>query len=321
MLAPDASSRIARPAPVRRACSKWWTQASSTRRPATTLAKSARQTEDGFGGDQTGQYFKNHITRQLGQQFGWERISQGGLRSSRRSTPRSQTAAEDAMTRGLEIDEKIEIASAISKRGQIRRRGGRAELPKYLQGALVAIDPTNGEVRAMVGGRDFDESQFDRATQAERQAGSAFKPFVYAAALESDVTPATLLTNLDMPMAARRRLAAGRRPQRRGLDDRADRAADIEQPRGRADAAHRRHLSRCDIRPAAWPGGAAGTVAGARQRGSHAARHDRGVWGVRERRDAAHAHLHPARRRHRAANCCSRRSRAPRARSAKRPPI
>ena len=47
------------------------------------------------------------------------------------------------------------------------------------------MDPATGEVRAMVGGRNFKESRFNRAVQAKRQAGSAFKPFVYAAALEA----------------------------------------------------------------------------------------------------------------------------------------
>ncbi|HUH11516.1 MAG TPA: PBP1A family penicillin-binding protein [Longimicrobiales bacterium] len=54
----------------------------------------------------------------------------------------------------------------------------------YLQGMVVALDPHSGEVRALVGGRDFAHSQFDRALQAKRQPGSAFKPIVYAAALE-----------------------------------------------------------------------------------------------------------------------------------------
>jgi membrane carboxypeptidase/penicillin-binding protein len=61
------------------------------------------------------------------------------------------------------------------------------------------MDPHSGEVRAMVGGRDFGESRFNRAMQARRQPGSAFKPFVYAAALERGFSPATLLTNLDAP--------------------------------------------------------------------------------------------------------------------------
>ena len=54
-----------------------------------------------------------------------------------------------------------------------------------VQGALVAIKPDTGEVKAMVGGYDFDESKFNRATQALRQTGSSFKPFVYTAAIDS----------------------------------------------------------------------------------------------------------------------------------------
>jgi penicillin-binding protein 1A len=72
--------------------------------------------------------------------------------------------------------------------------------PDYLQGALFAMDPRNGEVSVMVGGRDFGESRFNRATQAKRQSGSAFKPFVFAAALEAGYSPATLITNLNDPI-------------------------------------------------------------------------------------------------------------------------
>jgi penicillin-binding protein 1B len=61
------------------------------------------------------------------------------------------------------------------------------------QGALVALDPGTGDVLALAGGRDFGASQFNRATQAQRQPGSAFKPFVYAAALKMGLTPATIL--------------------------------------------------------------------------------------------------------------------------------
>ena len=60
-------------------------------------------------------------------------------------------------------------------------------------GALVALDPHTGRVLAMVGGFSYDISQFNRATQAERQPGSAFKPFVYAAALEEGFTPSSLV--------------------------------------------------------------------------------------------------------------------------------
>lgn len=66
-----------------------------------------------------------------------------------------------------------------------------------IEGALVALDPHTGRVLALVGGFDFNASQFNRATQAERQSGSAFKPFVYAAALEAGFTPSSLV--LDAP--------------------------------------------------------------------------------------------------------------------------
>jgi penicillin-binding protein 1A len=62
------------------------------------------------------------------------------------------------------------------------------------------MDPATGAVRAMVGGRDFESSRFNRVTQAKRQAGSAFKPFVYAAALENGFSPGTVLTDLDDPV-------------------------------------------------------------------------------------------------------------------------
>jgi penicillin-binding protein 1A len=62
-----------------------------------------------------------------------------------------------------------------------------------LEGAFVALDPRNGAVRAMIGGYDFERSKFNRATQAKRQPGSAFKPFVYAAAFDRGLTPSTII--------------------------------------------------------------------------------------------------------------------------------
>jgi penicillin-binding protein 1A len=71
----------------------------------------------------------------------------------------------------------------------------------YLQGAMIAMD-TSGAVRAMVGGRDFDDSKFNRATQAERQPGSTFKLFVYSAAIRAGHSPDELLPDsaLSLPM-------------------------------------------------------------------------------------------------------------------------
>ena len=67
-----------------------------------------------------------------------------------------------------------------------------------VSGAMVVEDPWTGRVLAMVGGFSFDQSQFNRATQALRQPGSSFKPFVYAAALDNGYTPSTIV--LDAPL-------------------------------------------------------------------------------------------------------------------------
>ncbi len=79
----------------------------------------------------------------------------------------------------------------------LQRAAQRAVLRARPQGALVALDPRTGLVLALAGGRDFEQSQFNRATQAQRQPGSAFKPFVYGAALESGTaTAATVLSDV-----------------------------------------------------------------------------------------------------------------------------
>ena len=67
-----------------------------------------------------------------------------------------------------------------------------------VEGALLAIDNVTGEIKAMVGGRDFDDSKFNRATQALRQTGSSFKPYVYTAAVEEGATPDDVI--LDAPV-------------------------------------------------------------------------------------------------------------------------
>ena len=79
---------------------------------------------------------------------------------------------------------------------------GKWELKQYpkVNGAIVALDPHNGKVKALVGGFSFESSEFNRVTQAKRQPGSAFKPFVYAAALENNFSPNSII--LDAPFIA-----------------------------------------------------------------------------------------------------------------------
>jgi len=91
---------------------------------------------------------------------------------------------------------------SLSEKGGARQAEVRLEQEPQVEGALVALDVRSGAVRALVGGYDFERSKFDRAIQALRQVGSAFKPVVYAAALETlGWTPATTLVDAPFSVA------------------------------------------------------------------------------------------------------------------------
>jgi penicillin-binding protein 1A len=159
-------------------------------------AARARQTPLGLSppsGAQRAPYFVEHIRRELEDRFG-EILYTGGLRIYTTLVPELQQSAETALAEHLRDVENgnhgwfrhptYEEISAERSAGD-----GSAGQTPYLQGAVVMMDPHTGAVLAMVGGRDFQHSQFNRATQALRQPGSAFKPFVYAAALERGRSP------------------------------------------------------------------------------------------------------------------------------------
>ncbi len=84
---------------------------------------------------------------------------------------------------------------AVARRAAAIQRESRAWYggTATVQGAMVALDPRTGDVRALVGGRSFEKGSFNRALRAKRQPGSAFKPFVYAAALTAGLTPVTMV--------------------------------------------------------------------------------------------------------------------------------
>ena len=144
--------------------------------------------EDGLRGSEPfGHYFKEEVRRQLVERFGASLVSEGGLHVYTTIDPAMQRAADAEVKRGLdEID---------------RTRKGAAGGPA-LQAALIAIDPQSGAVRALVGGRDFVASSYDRALVARRQPGSAFKPFIYAAAVEAGYGPDDTIEDLGGPMIA-----------------------------------------------------------------------------------------------------------------------
>ncbi|HXG77171.1 MAG TPA: PBP1A family penicillin-binding protein [Gaiellaceae bacterium] len=113
-------------------------------------------------------YFVNYVTDQLVERFGAGRVFGGGLRVTTTIDLALQRRAREAIERVLDD-------------------------PAGPEAALVAVEPASGAVKAMFGGRNFRESQFNLAAQAERQPGSAFKPVVLAAALEAGISPLTEL--------------------------------------------------------------------------------------------------------------------------------
>jgi penicillin-binding protein 1A len=154
-----------------------------------------------------GQYFKEQVRRELVDRFGWQRVYQGGLRVFSTIDMPMQIAAETAVAEHLKtIEDKraawqARRAAAAAKNAAAKKATDAQGEPDVLQAALVSMDPQSGHVRAMVGGRDFEASHFNRAVQAHRQPGSAFKPFVYATALEEGYSPASVVDHLDDPIA------------------------------------------------------------------------------------------------------------------------
>ena len=168
-------------------------------------------------------YFLEEIKKDLEPKYGTELLEQGGLTIHTTLDLKMQQAAEEVLEEHLsrydfhlgtatlaEYNEdlvaehekakrlilkstettKAEKKELIEELGEIEI----STIPPKLQGALVALDVHTGAIRAMVGGRDFFTSQFNRAVQAKRQPGSSFKPFVWAAALEEDrFTAATVI--------------------------------------------------------------------------------------------------------------------------------
>jgi penicillin-binding protein 1A len=137
-------------------------------------------------------YFVERVRQEMEDLFG-ELAYTGGLRIYTALDPDLQAEAEAGLEEQLRRVEKgvygpfrhvtYDTFTARLHSGEAVRH------TPYLQGLVVVLDPATGAIKAMVGGRDFKQSQFNRATQALRQPGSAFKPFVYAAALEKGRSP------------------------------------------------------------------------------------------------------------------------------------
>ena len=130
-------------------------------------------------------YFEEWVRQILDSRFG-EEVYRGGLRVTTTLDVGVQRAAQEAMEYGWSRIEALPTFKHPRYADFDTVKSFPGSTP-YLQGALIAIDPHTGAVRALIGGRDFQQSKFDRVRLARRQAGSSFKPFVYAAALASGI--------------------------------------------------------------------------------------------------------------------------------------
>ena len=130
-------------------------------------------------------YFQEWVRQILDSMYGQE-VYSGGLNVTTTLDVAMQRAADEAMEFGWRRIEDLATFEhpKYAEFDTVTTFPG--ETP-YLQGAFVALDPYTGAVRALIGGRNYRQSKFDRARQARRQAGSSFKPFVYTAAIQSGI--------------------------------------------------------------------------------------------------------------------------------------
>ncbi len=133
-----------------------------------------------------GEYFVEYVRQQMTAKYG-EDLYRGGFQIYTTIDLDIQAAAERALAAQLErIEQESGFRHTTYREYHDAAAGGVGERTStpYLQGAVVVMEAKTGNILAMVGGRDFDDSKFNRAVQALRQPGSTFKPIVYAAALE-----------------------------------------------------------------------------------------------------------------------------------------
>jgi len=146
-------------------------------------------------------YFVETIRQYLYERYGTNQIYEGGLRVYTTLDLRLQGAAEELFETHLCELEKTRRypQQRCDQNVEERQEIGDENFTAYVQGAMIAIDPHKGHVKAMIGGRDFEESPFNRSVQAKRQPGSAFKPFVYVAAIDNEFNPCDII--IDEPVS------------------------------------------------------------------------------------------------------------------------
>jgi penicillin-binding protein 1A len=149
-------------------------------------------------------YFMEMVRLYLEERYGSNQLFEGGLRIYTSLDSDLQHASEESLERRLaQLEQRNgykKTRASIVAAAKTVQPGERTQTD-YLQASLVSLDPATGQIRALIGGRDFNESNFNRATQASRQPGSAFKPFIYTAAIDNGYTPNEMI--LDTPVSFR----------------------------------------------------------------------------------------------------------------------
>lgn len=161
-------------------------------------------------------YVYENVRQEVIDLLGYETVSKGGFSIHTTIDADLQTIAESNLKEQLDKIEQHPDFNHSTRADYKRRKQEFREnalpdqkfpAPEYLQGAVVMVDNDSGAVLAQVGGRDFSDSMFDRIDQGSRPSGTAFKPFVYAAAFESGLFPGTLVD--DTPMDTRQVMVGG----------------------------------------------------------------------------------------------------------------
>jgi 1A family penicillin-binding protein len=148
-------------------------------------------------------YAVDYIRQQVIAAVGWDRAMNEGFRIHTTIDADLQKVAEDSLRKSLEQAEQhpgynhpiyAEYAANFHKAKSSGTMSNQPA-PEYLQGAVIALNNEDGGILVLVGGRDFEHNQYDRALQAKRPAGTAMKPFVYATAFEEGMYPGSLVAD------------------------------------------------------------------------------------------------------------------------------
>ncbi len=143
-----------------------------------------------------GPYFVDMVRRYILERYSEDFLYGGGAQIFTTLDARLQAVAEEVVDSVLDtLEAQFDLHPSLAERDT-----GDTTPPRYLQAALVALDPVSGEILALVGGRNYEHSKFNRVVQAHRQPGSAFKPIVYTTAIDQGYAPASIVYDLPISL-------------------------------------------------------------------------------------------------------------------------